>query len=334
MNGQSPQCGVLLMNLGTPDSPTTPAVKRYLRQFLSDQRVVDVAKPIWQVILNGFILPFRSPKVAHAYQGIWDEYQDSPLRAISQQQARELQSRLAAHYGLELPVSLAMTYGSPSVQQGIDQLLAQGVSQILVLPLYPQYSATTTAAAFDAVYRHCQQLRVLPELRFINHYCFEPSYIDALAGSIQRYWQQHGQAQRLMFSFHGIPKRYADLGDPYPQHCQHTAQAVADKLQLQPEQWLLCYQSRFGREEWLKPYTDHTLAALPEQGITSVDLVCPAFSADCLETLEEIAVENAEVFTDAGGQQYRYIPALNASPCHISMMAELVVKHSQGWLYR
>ncbi|GGA82365.1 ferrochelatase [Neiella marina] len=321
--------GVLLVNLGTPDEPTASAVRRYLKQFLSDKRVVDVPRPIWWPVLNGIILPIRSPKVAKAYQTIWQD--DSPLRTIGQAQASALQQRLLIDFGIDCPVELAMTYGNPSIPDAMARLQQAGVERIVVMPMYPQYSATTTASVADAVNAAVANIRHIPELRMVHHYYHHPLYIKALAGSVKSHWQQHGRSDLLMMSFHGIPQRYAKLGDPYPKHCEATAEAVANALELKPEQWQLTYQSRFGREPWLQPYTDETLESLPAKGTKSVDIMCPAFAADCLETLEEIAEENKEVFVEAGGEQYRYIGALNDSPCHIKLLSVLVAEQLNGW---
>ncbi|AWB68130.1 ferrochelatase [Saccharobesus litoralis] len=312
--------GVLLINLGTPDAPTPKAVKTYLKAFLSDQRVIDYPKWLWQIILRGIILNVRPRKVAHAYQTIWTE-QGSPLRSISYEQANALQLALSEH---AIPVEVGMTYGNPSISSAIDKLIEKGVDDIIAIPLYPQYSATTTAAAFDVIAKDFMRRRILPNLRFINSYSHHPEYIKVLAQSIEQYWQQTGKQHLLMFSFHGIPKRYVSLGDTYQANCQQTARDVADYLGLNNNQWMLCYQSRVGKEEWLQPYTDKTLEHLPTTGQKCVDLVCPAFSVDCLETLEEIAEENKSVFLDAGGEEYRYIPALNAQPAHIEFLSQLV----------
>ncbi|MCM2680006.1 ferrochelatase [Echinimonas agarilytica] len=321
--------GVLLVNLGTPDAPTASAVRRYLKQFLSDRRVVDVPRAIWWPVLNGIILPIRSPKVAKAYASIWEE--DSPLRSIGQQQAEQLASRLIMDQGLDCPVELAMTYGQPSIPDGIANLMNKGVKRIVVLPLYPQYSATTTGSVADAIANALRDIRHIPEIRMVPHYYDHHQYIKGLAGSVKMYWAQHGQPEKLMMSFHGIPQRYARLGDPYPDHCEATAKAVAKELNLRDDQWIQTYQSRFGREPWLQPYTDKTLEALPDKGVRSIDVICPAFASDCLETLEEIAEENRDIFMEAGGQQYRYIPALNAAPCHARLMSSLVSEQLKGW---
>ncbi|QLE85919.1 ferrochelatase [Shewanella sp. Scap07] len=330
MSIQSEKIGVLLVNLGTPDSPTTADVRRFLQQFLSDPRVVDVNPLIWKPILNGIILNTRPKKVAKLYESIWWE-QGSPLMVVSERQQQKLQSMLQAA-GLNMPVELGMSYGNPSLQSGLAQLKARGAEKIIVLPLYPQYSCSTVAPVFDAITRQYQQQRDYPETRFNKQYFDHPTYIEALAQSVQSHWQQYGQADCLLMSFHGVPKRYVTEGDPYQQQCQSTAELLAQRLGLTNQQWRICFQSQFGKEEWLTPYTDEMLADLPKQGIKSVDIMCPAFAADCLETLEEIATEGKQEFIEAGGENYRFIDCLNDNDAHIQMMAELVKQQAAGWL--
>lgn len=313
--------GVLLVNLGTPDAPTPAAVKRYLAEFLHDRRVVDMTRWLWCPILHGIILQVRPKKVAHAYAGVWTE-QGSPLLAISRQQQQALQNRLDA-LGYQVPVELAMTYGNPSMAAGLQALMTQGVDEVIVLPLYPQYSATTTAAVFDKLAKVIAGRPEFPGLSFIRDYYSEEAYLDALASSVKEHWQEHGRGERLLISFHGIPKRYADNGDPYPQHCHYTAEQLAKRLGLKEGEWLCSFQSRFGKEEWLQPYTDKTLELWGRE-IKTVDVICPAFAADCLETLEEIQVENRDVFCEAGGSTLNYVPALNARADHIQLLADLV----------
>lgn len=317
--------GILLVNLGTPDEPTPTAVKRYLLEFLSDQRVIDYPKWLWQCILRGIILNVRPKKVAQAYKSIWFE-NGSPLRVYSQAQVDAVTEQFKLE-SLDYPVEMGMTYGNPSISSAVDRLLDKGVNDIVVLPLYPQYSATTTAAVFDVLANDFKQRRVLPALRFIGSYCQDPAYIKVLAQSVRDHWAQQGHQNTLLFSFHGIPKRYVKLGDPYQAECEQTAQRVAAELGLNAEEWLLCYQSRVGKEEWLQPYTDKTLEKLPSKGVDALDVICPAFSVDCLETLEEMAVENKEIFMDAGGKAYRYIPALNAKPAHIGFLVDLLKRN-------
>ncbi|SHE56471.1 ferrochelatase [Modicisalibacter ilicicola DSM 19980] len=327
----TPRFGVLLANLGTPDAPTPEAVRRYLAEFLWDERVVDAPRPLWWLILNGVILRFRPAKVAKGYASVWQEG-GSPLLVIARRQQQALKALLAERLGEAIPVELAMTYGRPSMEEAGLRLRDAGVERILVLPLYPQFSRSTTAAVFDRLARALKRCPHLPELRFVRDYHDHPAYIEALANSVREHWQHHeGQRGYLMMSYHGIPKRYADNGDPYPRQCEATSRLVAEALGLKEGEWQMTYQSRFGREEWLKPYTDHTLMELPKQGVEHVDIMSPAFSADCLETLEELEVENRENFIGAGGKTYRYIPALNDRDDHIALFASLVEQHTQGW---
>lgn len=312
--------GVLLVNLGTPEAPTSKAVKKYLAEFLSDVRVVDVNKLIWWPILNGAILPFRSPRVAKLYQSVWME-EGSPLMVFSRRQQKALAARLP-----ETPVELAMSYGSPNLQSSIDKLLAQGVTKMVVLPLYPQYSCSTSAAVFDGVARVLKNKRCLPSVTFIRDYAEHPAYIAALKATILRSFEQHGEPDRLVLSFHGIPKRFVAQGDDYQQRCQDTVQALADALQLPANKLMLTFQSRFGREPWLTPYTDETLKGLPAQGVKYIQVICPGFAADCLETLEEIKEQNREIFIHAGGERFEYISALNDQPEHIDMLQQLVTQ--------
>ncbi|WP_263647147.1 ferrochelatase [Vibrio tritonius] len=313
--------GVLLANLGTPEAPTAKAVKRFLGEFLHDKRVVDLTRLLWCPILHGIILPIRSPKVAKLYQSIWME-EGSPLMVYSLRQKHKLEQELA------LPVELGMTYGEPSLANGIRALEARGVERIIVLPLYPQYSATTTAAVFDGLAKAMKSKPVLPELIFIRDYHDHPTYIKALADKVRQSWQQHGQGDVLLCSYHGIPKRYADNGDCYPDHCERTTELLRIELGLTSEQIMMTYQSRFGREEWLQPYTDKTMETLPEKGIRKLDIISPAFSVDCLETLEELQEQNKEIFIEAGGEAFHYVECLNDSDLHIEMMAKLVEFYS------
>lgn len=310
--------GVLLVNLGTPDSPTAPAVKKFLSQFLHDKRVVDMNRLLWCPILHGVILPLRASKVAKSYQSIWMEG-GSPLMVHSKNQAEKLEKRLG------YPVELGMTYGSPSISSAVDKLLSRGVEQIIVLPLYPQYSGTTTAAVFDATTKVFARLPVVASHRFIREYCTHPSYIKALAASVREAWDKNGKGDYLLCSYHGIPKRLADNGDIYPQHCEQTTQLLAKELGMTEEHIGFAYQSRFGREEWLKPYTDEALKSLVGKGVRNLDVIAPAFSVDCLETLEEISDQYRELYLELGGQQLNYIPCLNDSDEHIEMMRQLVV---------
>ncbi|MPW74487.1 ferrochelatase [Moraxella catarrhalis] len=315
---------IILVNLGTPDAPTPKSVRRYLKEFLSDTRVIEIPKVIWQVILNCFVLTTRPKRVAHAYQSVWMDG-GSPLLVILKNQAKDLQDLLSKQ-GIKTPVYPATTYGNPSAKSVMTDLMSQGVESFIILPLFPQYSATSTAAAFDKIAKLLLHKRELPELHFIKEYHSHPTYIEALAQSVERYWAEHGRADKLLMSFHGIPKPYADKGDPYPEQCRTTAVLLADRLGLSINDWAMSFQSRFGAQEWLKPYTDELLA---EWGAArfSVQVISPAFSADCLETLEELAVENKGNFLQAGGRVYDYIPALNTDELHIQMMAELVKQY-------
>ncbi len=329
-HNSQPSVGVLLCNLGSPDAPTPSALRRYLKQFLWDPRVIEVPRPIWWLILNGIILNTRPKKSAHAYASVWGE-DGSPLLSISRRQAAAMQKALEMEIKGPVTVALAMRYGNPSIAEGLQQLKQANCQRILVLPLYPQYSATTTASVFDAVVDELKTWRWLPELRFVNHYHDDATYIAALANSIREHFDSSGQPDRLLFSFHGMPKRYLTNGDPYFCECHKTARLTAEALGLTQDQWQVTFQSRFGKEEWLKPYTDHTLESLPAAGVKKVAVVCPAFSADCLETLEEIAVENRGIFLGAGGEHFAYIPALNDRPDHIAALRDLCLRNMQGW---
>ncbi|MEV9325822.1 ferrochelatase [Klebsiella pneumoniae] len=313
--------GILLANLGTPDAPTPGAVKRYLRQFLSDKRVVDTSRLLWWPLLRGVILPIRSPRVAKLYQSVWME-EGSPLMVYSRRQQQALAARLP-----DTPVALGMSYGSPSLASAVDDLLAQGVEHIVVLPLYPQYSCSTVAAVWDELARILAKKRAIPGISFIRDYAEHPDYIHALAASVRASFAVHGEPDLLLLSYHGIPQRYANQGDDYPQRCRDTTRELVSALGLPPERVMMTIQSRFGREPWLTPYTDETLKMLGEKGTKHVQVLCPGFAADCLETLEEIAVQNREIFLEAGGKQYEYIPALNADAAHIEMMVNLTAPY-------
>lgn len=319
--------GVLLVNLGTPQAPTAKALRVYLREFLSDPRVVSIPRLIWFFILNLFVLTFRPKRSAEAYASIWQEG-GSPLFLNSDKITQKLKAQLDDEV---YQVELGMRYGQPSIDSVITKMQSDGVKQLLVLPLYPQYSATTTASTFDAVAKTFMQKRMLPELRFVNHYHDKPLYIEALAHSVKAHWEKHGKADKLMLSYHGIPKDYWDKGDPYICECYKTSRLLAEKLGLTKDEVITCFQSRFGKQEWVKPYTDATLKSLPSQGVKSLQIMCPGFSADCLETLEEIEEENKEYFMEAGGESYQYIPCLNDDEMHIEALKQIVHNHSQGW---
>lgn len=323
----TPDIAVVLVNLGTPDAPTPAAVRRYLREFLMDRRVVELPRVLWWLILNLFVLTFRPRRVAKLYASIWTE-QGSPLRAHTEALAAKVQSELA---GSPVQVHAAMAYGEPSLASLLWKIEAAGVNRVLVLPLYPQFSATTNGAAVDIVARYLLKTRRAPDLRIVRDYCEDPGYLDAVADSIRAFRAEHGTADRLLLSFHGIPQPYADKGDPYPHCCEATAKGVISRLGLPADAWAMTYQSRFGAQQWLTPYTDETLKSWPQAGVKTVQVVCPGFAVDCLETLEEVAEENREAFLHAGGEGYAYIPALNAAPAHAGLLAALVRRHIAGW---
>jgi ferrochelatase len=323
--------GVLLVNLGTPNAATPASVRRYLDEFLSDPRIVEMPRLVWWLILHGILLRIRPRKVARAYQSIWTE-QGSPLLAISRRQAQAVQRGLDILHPDTYDVELAMRYGTPSISQGLDRFRRNACRRVVVLPLFPQYSATTSASIIDEVGRCLRNWRLVPELHTIMNYHDDPRYIDALARCIEKQWLDVGRQQKLLMSFHGIPRRYLEAGDPYYCECHKTARLLAEKLALRPEQWQLVFQSRFGREPWLQPYLDKTLETLPEQNTDAVEIICPGFSADCLETLEEVAQQNRELFLEAGGKEYHYIPALNDDEDHIGLLVSLIEDTSHGWL--
>jgi ferrochelatase len=323
--GAAPSTGLLLVNLGTPTAPTAAAVRRYLGEFLHDYRVVDTSRWLWCPLLHFAILPLRAGKVARAYASIWSQ-RGSPLLANSRDLAAGLQAQLP-----EFQVRLAMRYGEPSIPAMLRELQAQGLQRLLVLPLYPQYSASTTASVFDAVTAELAGWRRIPELRLINDYHADEAWLDALEASVRTHWDLHGRGEKLLLSYHGLPQRFVTAGDPYAQQCAAGAQALAQRLRLQPDAWRLSYQSRFGREPWLAPNTDETLAGWAQQGVRAVDVLCPGFAADCLETLEEVAMRSAAHFRAHGGQALRYIPALNGTSAHVAALAALVRRHAQGW---
>lgn len=322
--------GILITNLGTPDAPTHEALQRYLGEFLWDPRIVEMPRPLWWLILHGVILRIRPRRAARAYATVWTQA-GSPLLAISKRQSEALQQTLQQRFPGPVKVVLGMRYGNPSLASALEELRQAQVRRLLVLPLYPQYSASTGASTFDAVADVFKRWRWIPETRFVMQYHAHPAYLDAAAASIGAYREQHPGAAKLLFSFHGLPKRFLLSGDPYHCQCHTTARLIAARLGLAKDSWQVAFQSRFGREEWLKPYTDHTLKAWGKAGVDRVQVVCPGFSADCLETLEEIAGQNREVFLKAGGKQFEYIPALNDSPEHIEALAQLVQDHTQGW---
>ncbi len=326
-HGTPDRLGILVVNLGTPDSPDPPAVRRFLAEFLWDPRVVEAPRWLWWLALNGVILRLRPSKSSHAYRQIWTS-EGSPLLIHSRAITNDLAHRNVLG---DAAVALGMTYGQPSIAGALRELKAKGARRILVLPLYPQYSGTTSASVFDRVTSEMQSWRWVPEVRFVMSYADDPVYIDAIATSIRERWQSQGQ-EHLLFSFHGIPRRYLLAGDPYHCQCQKTARLVAQALGLQQQQWSLSFQSQVGREEWLKPYTDQLLLQYANSGPKRLTLVCPGFATDCLETLEEIAIRNRALFLQNGGEYYDYVPALNASEAQLRLLENLIERHTKDWL--
>ena len=321
---------VLLVNLGTPQAPTPGAVRRYLAEFLSDPRVIEYPRWLWQLVLHGVILRVRPRRSAHAYASIWTDA-GSPLRVHSEALAAALQRTLAEQCPGPVRVDLAMRYGQPSIRERVIALQAVGVRRLLLLPLYPQYSATSTGSVLDAMADTIRSLRWPPELRVINDYHDDDAHLDALADSVRRHWAVQGRGQKLLLSFHGIPRRYVLGGDPYYCHCLATARLLRERLGLTADDVLLSFQSRVGRERWLEPATDVTLRALPAQGIKRIDVLCPGFAVDCLETLEEIALRGKADFLAAGGEAMHYIPALNSGEAQVRALARLALRHMAGW---
>ena len=330
-HGSQEKIGILITNLGTPDAPNVKALKVYLKEFLSDPRVIEVPKIIWQIILRMFILQTRPRKSAKSYKSIWTG-QGSPLLDISTKQINAIKSELELQ-SKNVVIELGMRYGNPSIANALKVLQKKQSRKLLVLPLYPQYCGATTGSTFDAVSSLLQKWRWIPEIRFINQYFEEKNYIKALANSIEEFWQVNGKPQKLIFSYHGIPKKYHLNGDPYHCYCLKTTRLVKEYLNLNDEEVLTTFQSRFGSQEWLQPYTDQTLKELPNNNIKKIHIISPGFSADCLETLEELQVENKNYFMEAGGKEYKYIPCLNDNRLHIKFFVELILKHIQGWNY-
>jgi protoporphyrin/coproporphyrin ferrochelatase len=323
--------GILLINLGTPAAPTRAALRPYLKQFLSDPRVVEIPRLLWWPILHGIILTFRPGKSAQKYAQIWLP-EGSPLKVHTERQAKLLKGLLGERLGSQCVVDYAMTYGEPSVASAMARLKAENCQRILALPLYPQYAASSTASAMDAVFDVLSHSRNQPALRSVKHFHDHPGYIAALAQSVRDHWMQHDRAEVLVMSFHGVPRRSLDQGDPYHCECHKTGRLLAEALGLSEQQYRVTFQSRFGAAEWLKPYTVEVLAELGKQGNGRVDVICPGFVADCLETLEEIAMEGKATFLNAGGKEFRYIPALNERPDWIAALADLVQQNLHGWI--
>ena len=312
--------GVLLANLGSPSAPTTRAVRRFLKAFLGDPRVVNLPRPLWWLILNFFVLPFRPSRSAKAYRKIW-HLEGSPLTYLTRQLTNKIADKLRAK---GVSVNYAMRYGEPSIAYRLRAFKKAGITDVIVLPLYPQYSSTTTASVYDDLVKELNQWRHLPSIQFISDYHQDSHYIAAVADSIELAWREQGKNELLLMSFHGLPEKLTQLGDPYFHQCRQTAALIAKKLGLNEKQWLLVFQSRFGKAQWLKPYCVDTLQGLPGLGIKTVDVVCPGFAVDCLETLEEIAMENKAIFMESGGTGYRYIPALNDTDAHVDAIINLL----------
>ncbi len=334
-HGTQAKTGILLVNLGTPDAPTKSAVRRYLRQFLWDQRVVEIPRAIWWLILNGIILNVRPAKSAAKYATIWTP-DGSPLRFYTERQAQMLRGFLGEKIKSPLMVVAAMRYGNPSIEAGLDQLKAAHCTNILVLPLYPQYAASTTASTFDQVARVLMKKRHVPGLRLVRSYHDHPAFIGAIAKNVEAHWQKIGRpdfrTDKLLMTFHGVPKFHLDKGDPYHCECHKSARLIAAKLGLQKNDYLVTFQSRFGKAEWIQPYTDKTLTALGKKGVARVDVICPGFASDCLETLEEIGMEARETFLQAGGKTFHYLPVANDSQNYVTALAAIATDHLQGWV--
>lgn len=329
-HGSVPGVGVLLLNLGTPDEPTPPALRRYLKQFLWDPRVVEIPRPLWWLILNGIILNTRPKQSAAKYATIWTP-EGSPLKVHTERQSKLVRGYLHASIKSPLVVDYGMRYGNPSVAEAIERLKAGGCDQILVVPLYPQYAASTTGSAYDAVFDALKQVRHVPGLRFVKHFHDHPRYVSALANAVRDHWKVNGRGQKLVMSFHGVPRFQLDKGDPYHCECRKTGRLLAEALGLASDDWILTFQSRFGRAEWLQPYTQPTLEELARKGVAKVDVMCPGFVSDCLETLEEIAMENKAAFIGAGGREFNYIPCLNERDDWIRALCHIVAENLQGW---
>jgi len=330
-HGDQLKVGILLANLGTPDAPTAKALRPYLKQFLMDRRVVEIPRIIWWLILHGIILVIRPKKSAEKYEQVWMQ-EGSPLMVHAKNQTQLLRTYLAPKISSPFAVELGMSYGNPSMQSAIERLKAQHCNKILVFPLYPQYAASSTAAGLDAVWRTLLKMRNVPAIRTIKHYHDHPAYIEALAASVRQFWQMNGKPEKLVMSFHGVPKFHLMKGDHYHCECHKTGRLLATALGLDESQYQIAFQSRFGKQEWLKPYLASTLETLGKQNIKRIDVICPGFSSDCLETLEEIAMEGKEIFQSNGGGEYHYIPALNASEAWMHAMTAIALENLQGWV--
>lgn len=325
-----PVTGVLLVNLGTPEEPTAKGLRPYLGQFLGDPRVIEYPRWFWMPVLHGIILNVRPKRSAKLYASIWTG-EGSPLLTLTQSLARKVQDELLSTGDSDVKVITAMRYGNPSIRAGLKALREANARRILILPLFPQYSATTTATIFDVVFDELKQWRWVPELRTVHAYHDHPLYIEAMAESIKGYWEKNGRSQKLLYSFHGIPLSYEEKGDPYRSYCRQSAQMISDQLGLTEDEYQVCFQSRFGPQEWLQPYTDKTLETWAQDGPRSVDTICPGFAVDCLETLEEMGEQNKEIYLEAGGEAYQYIPCLNDDEGQVRLMTALVKEHTLGW---
>ncbi len=330
-HAKAPSTGILLVNMGTPDAPTPEALRPYLAQFLWDPRVIELSRPLWWLILHGWVLRTRPKRSAKLYAKIWTK-EGSPLLVNSSAQQHALEKVLQQQFGPQVSVELGMRYGNPSIPMALRRLKDRGARRILTLPLYPQYSGTTTASGVDAIGEELKDWRWVPELRTVNSYHDHSLYIEALARSVREFWATNGEPEKFVMSFHGIPKRYFLNGDPYHCQCLKTGRLLAEALSLPESRYLVCFQSLFGREEWLRPYLSETLAKLAKSGVKSIDVSCPGFTSDCVETLEEIEVENRDVFLNAGGKQFRYISALNARPDFIQALSTIAKENLSGWL--
>ena len=329
-HGNPQSAGVLLVNLGTPEAATKRAVRRYLAEFLADPRIVELPRWLWWLVLHGLVLRIRPARSAALYAKIWTP-EGSPLRTGTVALADKLQAALGEQRPGPIMVRCAMRYGKPAIGATLRELATSGVRRVLIVPLFPQYSGTTTASVLDAVGAELATWRWVPELRFVADYHADARYIEALARSVETHWQRHGRAQRLLLSYHGIPEKYFRGGDPYFCQCQATARRLRERLDLGEDELIVTFQSRIGRGKWLQPYTEATLAALPGEGIRHVQVLCPGFAVDCLETLEEIAIANHARFLHAGGERFEYIPALNAGDDHVAALAELILRQARGW---
>ena len=328
-HGTKERLGILLTNLGTPDEPNKKFLKIYLKEFLSDPRVIEGPKLIWQIILRLIILNLRPQKVAKLYKSVWTK-KGGPLLVMLKKQKKGIEKILKRKLK-NAHIEVGMRYGNPSLKNGLEKLREKKCRRILILPLYPQYCAATTGSTFDKITETLRKWRWIPEIRFINNYFDNPFYINCLVESIKNNWKKNRKTQKLIFSYHGIPKKYLLKGDPYHCFCQKTTRLVAEKMKLKEEEYMTTFQSRFGPDEWLQPYTDKTLEELPAKGIKKIHIISPGFSSDCLETLEELGVENKDNFLKAGGNEYYYIKCLNDNSNHLKMLSDLILNHIQGW---